>query len=281
MAQNTDSLTASQLLHARYRGHAPGLPTEDFPGSDIWKSQMQHRCVRKFLPRALPDDTLNILISAAQSAATSSNLQTWSVIALKDVEHKAEAAAFCGNQNFIREAPLFLVFCADLARLKGISQEVEKSAEGLDYMEMFVMSAIDASIAGQNAATAAEAMGMGICYVGAVRNKPIELAALLDLPQRVIALFGIAVGWPDEEKPSAIKPRLPQSAVTHLEKYDKTIKPEIEAYNSIMTQFYEEQNMKVHGNWSEHSAKRVASADSLSGRDRLREQLNERGFELK
>ena len=94
-----------------------------------------------------------------------------------------------------------------------MSEREELPGAALDYTEMFVTAAIDASLAGQNAAVAAESLGLGICYVGGARNHPQELAALLNLPPRVIALFGLAVGWPVDGDTSEIKPRLPQSGV--------------------------------------------------------------------
>ena len=80
---------------------------------------------------------------------------------------------------------------------------------------------------------------------------------------------------------AAVKPRLPQSAVLHRETYK--LAPQNEAiaqYNELMKAFYTEQQMNIPGDWSEHSAKRVASAESLSGRDRLREALQHLGFKL-
>ena len=75
---------------------------------------------------------------------------------------------------------------------------------------MFLTAAIDTALAAQNAAVAAEGLSLGICYVGSARNHPRELAALLHLPLRVIALFGLAIGWPAEHDATTVKPRLPQ-----------------------------------------------------------------------
>ena len=223
-----------------------------------------------------------MLGAAAQSAASSSNLQVWSVVAIEDPDHKAAAAVLCGDQDFIRQAPLFLVFCADLARLKSASEREDLPGVALDYTEMFLTAAIDTALAGQNAAVAAEGLGLGICYVGSARNHPRELAALLGLPQRVIALFGMAIGWPVENQTTTIKPRLPQPGMIHHETYDAAARDiGITEYNEIMHGFYAAQKMNVEGDWSKHSAKRVASPESLMGRETLREILEERGFGIK
>lgn len=269
----------SELLKNRYGLDAPLLTESEDAALRVI---LEHKSVRDFRPDPLPAGTLELLTAAAQSAATSSNLQTWSVIALQDTEHKAKAAALSGDQEFIRQAPLFFVFCADLARTAWVSAQAGTAGEGLDYLEMFVMACIDATLAAQNAAIAAEALGLGICYVGGARNHPRELAELLRLPPRVIGIFGMAVGIPDEAKRAEIKPRLPQPEVLHREVYSEAERDfQIKRYDATMREFYDRQGMHSNADWSDVSAKRVATAKSLNGRDGLREILRERGFELK
>lgn len=268
-----------ELWTARYGTDAStALPTEN----SVLQSVLAHKSVRAFRPDALPEGTLELLIGLAQSAATSSNLQTWSVVALQEPAHKADASLLCGDQAFIRQAPLFLVFCADLSRLSFLSERQELEGGGLEYFEMFVMATVDASLAAQNVAVSAEALGLGMCYVGAARNRPKELAELLNLPPRVIALFGMAIGIPDETKPTSVKPRLPQAEVLHRETYCHTERGEhLDQYNETMAKYYEVQQMNVRGNWEAHSAKRVENAGALTGRDVLRQIIEERGFPLK
>ena len=269
----------AELLDWRYGDDKPDVPLLD---NAVVRSLLAHKSARHYLNNPLPTGALETIVAAAQSAATSSNLQTWSVIALQDPAHKSEAATLCGDQDFIRNAPLFLVFCADLARLTTVSQQADLPGEGLDYLEMFVMATIDASLAGQNAAAAAESLGLGICYVGAARNKPRELAALLNLPPRVFALFGMAVGWPSPDDTTTVKPRLPQPAVCHRETYSTTDTLRwISHYDATAYKFYQSQQMGAGGDWTRRSAKRVATVDSLTGRHILREVLQEHGFGLK
>lgn len=270
------------LLTERYGPDAPALPPGAFAENSVLRTLLAHRSVRRYRPDPLPPGALPLLGAAAQSAASSSNLQVWSVVALEDPAHKAEAAALCGDQDFIRQAPLFLVFCADLARLSAASEREALPGLGLDYLEMFLTAVVDASLAAQNAAVAAESLGLGICYVGAARNHPRELAELLHLPPRVIALFGLAVGFPADGDTSTVKPRLPQPGLLHRETYDAQARDEsVAAYDETMRGFYEAQKMNVHGTWANHSAKRVAGPEALSGREVWREVLQERGFELK
>ena len=270
------------LLARRYGATVPLLPVHDLADDAVLRTLLAHKSVRHYASDPLPAGTLELLGAAAQSAASSSNLQTWSVVAVSDPNCKAEAAQLSGDQDFIRQAPLFLVFCADLARLTAVSAHEDMPGAALDYTEMFVTAVIDASLAAQNAAIAAEGMGLGICYVGGARNHPQELAALLNLPPRVIALFGLTVGVPEGDDRTEIKPRLPQPGLIHHETYDAEARDAaVTEYNQTMHDFYERQAMDVHGNWSRHSAKRVAGPDSLSGRDVLRQILEERGFGMK
>ncbi len=272
----------SDLLARRYGADAPDVPLNALAEDPVLPTLLAHKSVRHFKSDALPTGTLEMLGAAAQSAASSSNLQTWSVVAVADPERKDAAAKLSGDQDFIRQAPLFLVFCADLSRLTAVSEREAMPGAALDYTEMFVTAAIDASLAGQNAAVAAEGLGLGICYVGGARNHPQEMATLLGLPPRVIALFGLAVGWPVNGDTAEIKPRLPQSGILFHETYSTDARDAaVTEYNKTMRGFYARQQMDVQGDWSLHSAKRVAGPEALSGRDVLRQILETRGFGMK
>lgn len=266
-----------ELLRSRY-GQSLDFDSE---WNACLTTLLSHRSIRAYRPDPLPSGTLELIIASAQSAATSSNLQTWSAIAIEDAQRKAQLAALAGNQKQIQQCPLFLVWLADLARLAHIAESRGMSHAGLDYLEMFVTATIDAALAAQNATVAAESLGLGTVYIGAMRNHPEEIAALLRLPSHVFAVFGLCVGYPDSPQ-AAIKPRLPQSAILHRERYDLTVQDAaIAQYNEIMQNFYREQQMNVTGDWAEHSVKRIAKPQSLSGRDRLREALQNLGFELR
>lgn len=266
------------LVRARYGAPTPVL-------GEAWNStltaMLSHRSVRRYRDEPLPDGTLELLVAAAQSAATSSNLQTWSVVAVEDPEHKAHLAVLAGDQAQIRQAPLLLVWIADLARLATAAEQRDMPHEALDYTEMFLMAAIDATLAAQNATVAAESLGLGTCYIGAMRNRPEDVAAALNLPPATFAVFGLCVGYPDETRLPAVKPRLPQAAVLHRERYNAEQSEPIATYNGVMQRFYDEQQMRVSGDWVEHSAQRVAGPNSMSGRHRLREALEQLGWKLR
>ncbi len=279
MTSSSDIFAAADLLRARYGADPQTLPAQ---WNETLSTILGHRSIRSYQNTPLPAGTLETLMAAAQSAATSSNLQTWSVVAVTDSERKDRLATLANNQEHIRQCPLFLVWLADLARLAHAAGARELPHAGLDYLEMYTMAVVDAALAAQNATIAAESLGLGMVYIGAMRNHPEAVAAELKLPPRVFAVFGMCVGYADPEPPAAVKPRLPQPAVVHQEAYSvDNLDAEIEQYIAAMQRFYEAQQMQVRGNWVRHSARRIAGPESLSGRDRLREALNNLGFDLK
>lgn len=242
---------------------------------------LTHRSVRAFTPAPLPAGALEAAVAAAQSASTSSNLQVWSVVAVRDPATKAALAAAAGGQRHMLEAPVLLVWLADLARLAELGERADAAVEGLDFLEMFLVGSIDATLAAQNAAVALESLGLGIVYIGGLRNNPEEVARLLGLPPRVVAVFGMCVGQPDPARPAHVKPRLPQALVLHEERYDASLSaPAVEAYDAAMTTFQEGEGLRQVG-WSSVALKRVSDAAALTGRDRLREVLGRLGFPLR
>jgi nitroreductase len=269
---------AYALLTQRNRDSSPSQPPQ---WNQVLETIINHRSVRGFLPDAPPAGTLELLIAAAQSASTSSNLQVWSVVAVQEPEHKSRLATLAGNQQFIRDAPLLLVWLADLARLNGIAADRQLQVEGTQFTEAFILGIVDATLAAQSALIAAESLGLGAVYIGAMRNHPEKVAAELGLPPRVFAVFGMSVGWPDPAKATGIKPRLPQAVVLHREVYDADPKREtIDHYNAVARDFMREQGMKEQ-DWTTQATNRLKDREAMHGRDRMREALRNLGFELK
>ena len=117
--------------------------------------------MRAFLPAPLAEGTIETLVAAAQSAPTSSNIQAWSVVAVEDPARRARLSLIAGDQRHIVEAPLLLVWVADLARASAVAAERGLVLEAAGYTESFLLATIDAALAGQNAVVAAESLGLG------------------------------------------------------------------------------------------------------------------------
>jgi nitroreductase len=245
--------------------------------NDVIRLQLAHRSVRKFGPRGITDDELTALIAAAQSAPTSSNLQPWSVVAVRDPQRKARLAALAGNQAFIEQAPLFLVWIADLGRARRLADRAGTQVAAADYLETTIIGFVDTALAAQNAVVAAESLGLGSVFVGAIRNHPEEVAAELGLPPHVVATFGLAVGTPDPTEHAAVKPRLPQGAVLHREQYDAAAADaHIVTYNERLSTY--NTRFGLPGNWSDRVLERLKGPESMAGRHRLRETLERLGL---
>jgi len=191
----------------------------------------------------------------------------------------------CGNQAHVAQAPVFLAWCTDLNRLDRAC-ELRDATQVTDYVENFLVAAVDVAIAAQNAALAAESLGLGMCYIGSIRNNTARVIELLGLPRLVFPVVGMTLGWPAAQP--LVRPRLPVSAVLHWEKYDPQPKDaEMLEYDRMMidTGIYEGRQVPVPGKseqmenygWTEHSARRVAKA----WRTELREVLERQGFGLK
>jgi nitroreductase len=268
---------ARELLHARYR-------VDDVPDvaawNDVLTTLVSHRSVRAYQSTPLPQGALELIVAAAQSASTSSNLQSWSVIAVKDPDRKARLSAVAANQAHIRECPVFLVWLADLARVDHLATTRGISLAALPFVETFLIAVIDAALAAQNAVVAAESLGLSTVYIGALRNDPARVAAELQLPARVMPVFGLCIGYADPARPADIKPRLGQGAVLHHERYSISAQQSgIGAFDAALRVFQQEQKMRPVG-WVELVIGRLATIPAMMGRERLREVLRSLKFDL-
>lgn len=203
---------------------------------------MDHRSIRSFEDQPLTKEQIESIVSAAQSASTSSFIQAYSIIGVTDKDKKKRLAELAGHQSYVEENGHFFVFCADLYRQTLIGKlEGKKVEPTLESTEKFMVAIIDTALAAQNAVLAAESMGLGVCYIGGLRNNIYEVADLLQLPERVIPLFGLAVGFP--KKVTDKKPRLPLEHIYHENTYqgneDEYIKQLLE-YNETVSKYYEE-----------------------------------------
>jgi nitroreductase len=269
--------TAEASLARRHRAPAPTPPA----WNAVLDTILAHRSIRHFLPRDLPPNTLETLIAAAQSAATSSNLQLWSVVAVREAARKSRLAELAGQQGFIAQAPLMLVWLADLHRLESLAARRGQPVTGTLHLEEFMVGLIDAALAAQNALLAAESLGLGGVYIGAIRNHPRAVARELALPPRVFATFGMAIGWPDRAAGEEVKPRLPQAVVLHHETYRPAQDDApIAGYNATMRGFQAEQGMRPI-DWTAQCIDRVRDAAALRGRDTMRQSLAALGFPLR
>ena len=130
---------------------------------------VSHRSVRDYLDKPVADAELQSMFIAAQSASTSSNLNAWSAVVVTDPQRKERLQRMTGGNLFILDAPVFIVWVADFSRNASLC--ADSQPETLRYQESTLVGAIDAALAAQTAAIAAESMGLGVCYVGGIRTR--------------------------------------------------------------------------------------------------------------
>lgn len=264
-------------LTARYGADA--VPPAG-PWNETLALLLNHRSIRGYRRDLLPAGTLQTLIAAAQSAATSSNMQTWSVIAVEDPAKRQALAKIANNQKHIEQCPLFLVFLADVSRLDRMAAAEGITFQGLPYAETFLVAAIDAALAAQNAVIAAESLGLSTVYIGALRNDAEAVAKVVGLPKGAAAVFGLCVGFGDPAAAAEVKPRLPQEAIVHFDTYvvpdETTLRA---AYDARLAEF-SKRNEMAQSTWTERVISRLAQTKALNGRDRLRAALTALGLPL-
>ncbi|MGN7402311.1 NADPH-dependent oxidoreductase [Cytobacillus praedii] len=255
-----------------------------------------HESVRGFQPKPLPEGALQAITASARSAPTSSNLQAYSIIIVKNEQRKDRLATLSGNQNFIREAPVFLVFCADINRLKYVTAK-QGYTFAAETLEMFLLSAVDASLALQNALVAAESLGLGCVPVGSIRNDPKAVADELNLPKGVFAVAGLAIGFEREGVRRGVKPRLPEQLTVHdeiystedrdqyLNEYDQTMISRKTYDGRRVSLAGEPEKQGVDYGWCEHTARRCTRPETIavsaSLRENLKQTLEELGFSIR
>ncbi|GHD50092.1 NADPH-dependent oxidoreductase [Thalassobaculum fulvum] len=274
----TATTSKTEALARRYGADA-------LPAAGPWNQHLDlllsHRSVRGYRPDALPAGTLETLVAAAQSAATSSNMQTWSVVAVTDPATKAVMAKVANNQKHIEQCPLFLVWLADLSRNRRLAAAEGAELVTPDYLEGFLVAAIDAALAAQNAVVAAESLGLSTVYIGALRNDPLKVAEVLGLPAGAMGVFGLCVGYATPEAEAEVKPRLAQDAVLFREKYGNPDEPALRAAYDAKLAAFSRQNEMAETTWTGRVINRFGTLAAMNGRDRLAEIVRAMGFPLR
>lgn len=235
-----------------------------------------HRSIRQYTDEPVDDDIVRLLVACAQAAATSSNVQATTAVQIKTPATRARLAELAGGQVWVRKAGAFLVWCADLRRPAAACRRAGGEFEP-GMTEHFLIATVDVALAAQNAVVAAESLGLGICYIGGLRNDPAEVSRLLELPEQVYPVFGLCLGWPAQDP--EVKPRLPIDVVLMQERYDAAAQDALVAdYDATLEDYYASRGSNTKAsNWST-SMKGLVGKES---RPHMREFLAERGFTMR
>jgi len=181
-------------------------------------SMNTRRTVRAYSDQPLEDALLNNLFETACRASNTGNMQPYSVIVTRDVKRKLALAPFHFNQQQVTNAPVVLTFCADFNRFSKWCDS-RQAKPGFANLQALTYSAIDTVILAQAFCDAAEAKGLGICYLGTTTYNAEQIAEVLELPKLVLPITTISVGYPLSASSSPMSDRLPLDGILHRETY--------------------------------------------------------------
>ena len=230
--------------------------------------------IRRYRDKPISNEMLRTILNSARRSPTSSNMQAYSIIVVRNPETKKELAVLGGNQRHIETCDVFLAVCADIHRLEQVCAIHEsRLARNLENM---LVATVDASLVGMSIATAAESFGLGHVMIGGMRNHPQEVADLLGFPEGVYVVFGMCLGWPDAQKIPPQKPRLPEELVIHYEAYDNSDKTiQLQAHDVELAEHYRSLGRNLDdAAWTGVMAKKFTQPR----RPELRETLENMGF---
>lgn len=196
---------------------------------DLSAVLLNRRTIRKYRQEPVDQKMLEDLLKKACRTSTTGNMQVYSIIITRDQARKQALAPLHFNQKMVTEAPVVLTFCADFNRFsKWCTQR--NALPGYDNFLSFFTAAIDALLAAQTFCIAAEAEGLGICYLGTTTYTADKIIETLELPAGVVPVTTVTAGWPAEkpEQPD----RLPLKAVIHNETYHDYYPSDINHYYS-------------------------------------------------
>ncbi len=186
---------------------------------------LNHKSIRKYSEKKIEKNILNRILQAGIRASNTGNMQAYAIIVTQEEAKKNELLPLHFNQEAVKQAPLILTFCADLNRFnKWCKQRGTEPA--YDNFLWFFTASIDAVIAAQNCALAAENEGLGICYMGTTNYTAEKIIEVLKLPHGVIPVTTLTIGYPNENPD--LTGRLPERAVVHYEAYNDFSEADIE-----------------------------------------------------
>lgn len=201
----------------------------------LLNSFFSRKSIRKFSLELVEDVDVKKIIEAGQRAPSACNLQTYSIVWVKNTRLKEKVWDACGVSGSVRDAPVVFVICADVRRLARILDYLGHDhclKHGFGY-SLKLMSIVDACLVAENMTMATECLGLGSVYIGsALANH--EVIKALGLPNGVLPLTLLCVGHPDEEPPT--RPRWFLSSVLHVDHYQDPREHEVEAFLKHMDQ---------------------------------------------
>ena len=273
----------SKLVADRYAEEID-LDFSKIQETETLKSILSRRSIRKFLNKPISKELLSLILAAAQSAPSKSNLQQYSILVIQDQNIKDEISNLIGHTKWALTAPIFFLYLADIRRNIKITNDRGYEHKN-NNVDTFMNGVIDAALSMQSTICASESLGLGVCPISMIRNIIEEVKVICKLPKGVFPIAGLAMGWPDQK--SNVSIRLSQDIVIHFDKYDE--KDLIQKINKYDERVFKKdpipENKQRHvdlygvakkGTWSENISRQL----SVPERSNFKKWLNENGFNL-
>lgn len=207
--------TVAGLLQRRF--NEPFRIDAPWRGLDELARIAGHSSHRKFRDEPVAPDLLRALCACALSAPSKSDLQQADLMIVSDGTLRDAITPLLPDMPWTREAPAFVVVLANGRRLTQLAARKGTPFPN-DHLDQFFNAAVDAGIVLATFIRAAEAIGLGCCPISVIRDHAATVSTLLGLPERVIPVAGLCVGWP--HFPNRITPRLPLSVTVHENRFD-------------------------------------------------------------
>ena len=185
---------------------------------------------RRYRPDPVPDALVRFLCASALAAPTKSDLQQATLVRVADPAKRAAICALLPGSPWLAGAPELFVFCADGWRFRKLFQRKNKPFVN-EHLDAFFNASVDAALALGAFVAAAELAGLGTCPISQIRDHVAKIDEWLALPEWVVPVAGLAVGFPESKEP--LSPRLALSATVHTDRYDTAaVERELDAYGA-------------------------------------------------
>lgn len=239
---------------------------------------LQRRSIRRYERESISAEDMDFIYQAIRNTPTSYNGQQFSVIDVTDQQLKEKLYELTGQKQ-IKTCNHFLVFCADYNKIRTIANAkkiemppFEKTGDGV------IVGIVDAALSMMSALTAAEACGLGSCCIGYTRTAaPKEIAQLLQLPQGVFLVCGLAIGVPREQPD--LKPKQSTELIIHQNGYQNdSIADLLLKYDKIISEYNNNRSgTKTDNDWASH----IIDYYKIAMDYKMLDALQQQGFDIK
>lgn len=217
----------------------------------VLDTALSHRSIRKFTEQPITEEQFAAILEAGRASSTSNFFQCTHIIRVRDPQVRNQLRALGRVLSSIDTCAELLVFCMDFAKHKTVEPEAQ-----LDWTEVTLIGAVDAGIFAQSVLLAAESLGLGGVFLGYLRNDIERTADILQLPKHVVPLFGMALGYPNQDP--MLRPRLPLAAMVSDNSYQPIAQETLDQYAAETRAYYKERS-NMDTDWCEQMSKSLAA----------------------